>query len=314
MNADLTWEPDILAGFEAAPLQQATLVRAQRVPGQPKGVILHVHGFNDYFFQDHLAEVLIDAGYVFYAVDLRAAGRSERPELIPHYVGNLREHAEDLAEASQVIRELHPDLPLVVHAHSTGGLTASLWAHAYRNAAGSKEGPDGLILNSPFFEIPGSVFARVGAAVTGPTLGRIRPMTALKPGPSIYATAQHVDQGGRWQFDRGLKRTDGLSTRLGWLRTVRLAQARVDRGLDIHAPVLLAVSGASSHNDPELLDSTDSVLDVRAIAARADKLGNDVTLSKIDGAVHDLALSDTEPRELYFAAIIDWLDHKLETR
>jgi len=314
----LEWQPDILTGYSAAPLTEATLVKVDASPdltalglAQPKGVILHVHGFNDYFFQTHFAEESLKNGYLFYAVDLRNAGRSLKGDQIPHYVEHLRQHAEDLAEASQTIRELHPDLPLIVHAHSTGGLTASLWAHAYRNTDGVKSGPDALVLNSPFFEIPGSFFARMGARITGPTIGRIRPTYGLQPGPSIFATGQHVDHGGRWDFDQNLKRTSGLSARFGWLRAVRAAQTRVDRGLHIHVPILLATSARSSHQDPDLVDSTDTVLDVRAMAARADSLGDDVTLVRIDDAVHDLTLSADKPRTQFFDALFTWLDKSL---
>ena len=316
MGPKLEWRPDILPGYHQAPLSHATLVRADGEPKAPEGVILHVHGFNDYFFQDHFAQACVDAGYLFYAIDLRDAGRSligSKPnDVIPHYTTNFREYAEDIAEASATIRAAHPDLKLTVHAHSTGGLTASLWAHAYRNASGAKAGPDALVLNSPFFEVPGSIFARVGARVSGPTMGRLRPLVALAEGPSIYATAQHKDNGGRWDFDQNLKRTAGLPARLGWLRAVRLAQARVDRGLLIHSPILIAVSTASSSgSDPELRDATDTVLDVRSMAARADKLGDDVTLLRIEGAVHDLALSADQPRLQYFDALFSWLSDKL---
>jgi len=306
----------MLPGYSAAPLSAATLVRADASPGSlgatsVKGVVLHVHGFNDYFFQTHFAEACLKHGYLFYAVDLRNAGRSEKPDSIPHYVPHLRLHGEDLAEAAQAIRQLHPDLPLVVHAHSTGGLTASLWAHAYRNADGIKAGPDAIVLNSPFFEIPGSYFARLSARLAGPTLGRLRPTTGLQPGPSIFATIQHVDNGGRWEFDQSLKRTSGLAARFGWLRAVRAAQTRVDRGLHINAPVLLATSKKSSHNDPELADSTDSVLDVHAMAARVNNLGDNVTLVQIKDAVHDLTLSADKPRQQFFDAMFSWLDNSL---
>jgi alpha-beta hydrolase superfamily lysophospholipase len=301
----------MLPGFHFSKLQHATLVRADQAPQVARGVILHLHGFNDYFFQDHFAKACVEAGYYFYAVDIRNAGRSLTADQVPHFVTNFRQYAEDLAEASQAVRAEHPDLPLVVHAHSTGGLTASLWAHAYRNAEGSAAGPDALVLNSPFFEIPGSFFKRVSAKAASPTLGRWKPLFGLEAGPSIYATHQHIDNGGRWYFDQNLKRTAGLEARMGWLRAARVAQARVDRGLLIHCPVLLAVSAASSHNDPELVDTTDTVLDVRAIAARAEKLGRDVTHLRIDNAVHDLTLSADEPRNKFFDAMFSWLQKSL---
>ncbi|MEK8228945.1 hypothetical protein NKG05_27735 [Oerskovia sp. M15] len=82
-----------------------------RSGAQPAGVFLHVHGYNDYFFQEHLARAVEDAGYVFFAVDLRAAGRSLRPGQVPHFVEDLREPATDLSVAVAVVRGLHPVCP-----------------------------------------------------------------------------------------------------------------------------------------------------------------------------------------------------------
>jgi alpha-beta hydrolase superfamily lysophospholipase len=277
----------------------------------PKGVILHVHGYNDYFFQDHFAHAMEQAGYLFYAVDLRAAGRSLAASQIPHYVTDFHEPASDLAAAAQTVREMHPDLPLIVHAHSTGGLTAVLWAHAYRHETGVKAPPDGIVLNAPFFEVPGTIFKRAGAWAAAP-VGRLRPTTALASGPSLYATAMLAENGGRWSFDPALKKPDGQPIRLGWLRAVRAAQSRVDQGLDVQGQVLLAASTASSHNAPVLLDSTDTVLDVSAIVSRAEKIGNNVTVLQIPGAVHDLTLSDDIPRNMYFTKLVEWLNKCLK--
>lgn len=313
VGAPEDWQPDILPGFAQRPVEAATLVKHLNQPEAPKGVVLHVHGYNDYFFQTHFAEALTDAGYAFYAVDLRNAGRSLKEGGIAHFTTDLHQPAGDLAAAAQAVRTAHPDLPLVVHAHSTGGLIAALWAHAYRNETGVKAPPEALVLDAPFFEVPGTFFKRAGAWAAAPA-GRLRPTTALSASPSAYTTAMHVSNGGRWSFDAALKNPDGVPIRLGWLRAVRAGQGRVDRGLDIQGAVLLAASAASSSShDSDLLDSTDTVLDVSAITSRADKLGANVTVLQIPGAVHDLTLSADEPRLKYFTELIDWLDKCIST-
>ena len=45
--------------------------------------MLYLHGWNDYFFQTHVADYLTDLGYDFYAVELRRYGRSLRPRATP---------------------------------------------------------------------------------------------------------------------------------------------------------------------------------------------------------------------------------------
>jgi len=44
----------------------ATLVR-RRATAPTRRAVLYVHGFNDYFFQTHLADFYIDHGFDFYA-------------------------------------------------------------------------------------------------------------------------------------------------------------------------------------------------------------------------------------------------------
>jgi alpha-beta hydrolase superfamily lysophospholipase len=317
----LHWRVDDLLGdpFQRAPLGEATLVRLRPGPDDvaaARGAVLHVHGYNDYFFQAYVARAFADAGYLFHAVDLRAAGRSLRPGQLPHYVPDLRDQATDVARAARTLRREYPGLPLVVHAHSTGGLTTSLWAHAHRHATGAAAGPDALVLDSPFLALPGSSFQRaVGTAVLD-RLGHLRPLTALSHGPSYYATALLAANGGRWHFDTRLKRPEGQPLRAGWLRAVGRAQARVARGLAISCPVLLAVSGASSRDAPgnPLVGSTDTVLDVERIVALAPRLGRDVTVLRVEGGVHDLALSADGPRQEYLDGVLAWLPTVIKER
>ena len=51
--------------------------------------MLYLHGWNDYFFQTHLADAFAALGFDFYALDLRRYGRSLRN-------GHLRGFITDL--------------------------------------------------------------------------------------------------------------------------------------------------------------------------------------------------------------------------
>jgi alpha-beta hydrolase superfamily lysophospholipase len=305
----LEWTPDVLLGsaFESAPLGEATLVRAVFRPARPRAAVLHVHGYNDYFFQDHLARAVVDAGYASYAVDLRRAGRSLRPGDVPHFTTSLRELAEDIDAAAGTVRTLEPGAPLVVHAHSTGGLTTSMWAHTFRDEPG--RAPDLIVLDSPFLNLHAAGLLRVVNAGVVEVLGRTRPMAVLSTSPSMYATYQLRANGGRWDFDTTLKRPEGVPARAGWLRAVVRAQARLARGLDIPCPVLVATSAASGPDSPDnpLLDAQDTILDVGLIEARAKRLGDRVDQLVVEGGVHDLTLSADGPRTAYLEAMFTWV-------
>ncbi|MBL0888918.1 alpha/beta hydrolase [Myceligenerans sp. I2] len=281
----------------------------------PRAAVVHVHGYNDYFFQEHLAHAFTRAGYAFHAVDLRAAGRSLRPDQVPHFVGDLREQAADIDEAACAVRELHPGIPLVVHAHSTGGLTAALWAHARRETLpdGSFQGPDLLALNSPFLDLPGTLFDRTVGTWILRIAAPASPHRVITNGRSEYATHLLAANGGRWEFDTRLKKPEGQPTLALWMRAVRRVQMQVARGLRIPVPVLVARSDSSGPDqaDNPLLDTQDTVLDVDQIARRTRRLGEDVTPLVVPGGVHDLSLSAHGPRTDYLGKLFAWLEERL---
>ncbi|MFD2795425.1 alpha/beta hydrolase [Promicromonospora vindobonensis] len=313
----LGWRTDRLLGepFQETPMGPATLVRYPHPDDAPppRAAVIHVHGYNDYFFQDHVARAFAAAGYAFYAVDLRAAGRSLQPDQLPHFVMDLREQATDIAATARTVRALEPGLPLVVHAHSTGGLTAALWAHAHRNAAGADAGPDLLVLDSPFLDLQAPHWKRTFGTRVLDTVGHLAATAVVSDGPSRYAEHLLAANGGRWTFDTTLKRPEGVPSRVAWFVAVRRGQARVAAGLDIACPVLLARSDSSGPDtlDNPLLDAQDTVLDVRQMAALVPCLGQDVTELVVPGGVHDLTLSADGPREAYLAGMLEWTNSRV---
>ena len=277
-----------------------TLVRPVEQPPTPRGVVVHLHGYNDYFFQAHLARAFSAAGWAFLAVDARRCGRSWREDEVPHYQADLREQADDLGVGVRIARELFGGVPVVVHGHSTGGLVAALWAHAHR----ARGGPDALVLNSPFLSVTNS-WIRPLADRALLTIARRTPLRVLFAEPSRYA-GRLLD---RWEFDPTLKSPDGVPARAAWLAAVRAGQQRVARGLAVQVPVLLAHSTRSGQDLPDDpgLDSADTVLDVVPMARLGLTIGPRVSEVAIDGGVHDLCLSTDRPRAHYLQAVTDFL-------
>lgn len=303
------WEQrDLVVGEDEHGPVLATLVRSVAVPAAERlhGAVLHVHGFNDYFFQAHVAPEWEERGWAVHAVDLRGCGRSMRPGRLPHFVTDLTEYAADLSAAARAVLRESGARRLVVVGHSTGGLTAALWSHALRRVGV----PSALVLNSPWFDLNARWFHRVVSTRVLDVVGPLDPTRVVASGPSAYSHHLHVDHGGRWDYDLALKPSAGFPVRAGWLRAVRRGQARLAQGLRIPCPVLVLSSDASGPNrlDNPDLDRQDTVLDVAAIALRAPLLGPDVTYVPVPGGVHDLSLSAPGPRERYLATVLDWLD------
>jgi alpha-beta hydrolase superfamily lysophospholipase len=128
-----TWSPDFLDGYETTELALpgvepaadeppdvdpvATLIR-KTSDQVGRGAILYLHGWNDYFFQTHLADYMTEIGYEFYALDLRRYGRSLRPGQLRGFITNLDDYSVELDAAANLIAADHDRLLLM--GHSTG--------------------------------------------------------------------------------------------------------------------------------------------------------------------------------------------------
>jgi alpha-beta hydrolase superfamily lysophospholipase len=302
----LRWHTDFLDGYETADLELpgvvpaagepddvelvATLIR--RLPSGSRRAVLYLHGWNDYFFQTHLADYLSDLGLDFYAIDLRRYGRSLRRGHLRGFITNLDDYALELDAAADVIAADHDQLVLM--GHSTGGLIAALWA------ARNPERVHGLVLNSPWLDLQGSALVRTLGSPVIDALGSRAPTSALRlPDPGFYARTLHTALGGEWDYDLDLKSTPSPPIRVGWLRAILIGHQRVAAGLDIQAPVLVLASTGTdfARRWHEGLRVVDTVLDVEQIAARAVRLGRHVTVVRIPEGLHDLVLSAPHVRK-----------------
>ncbi|MBT0993292.1 alpha/beta hydrolase [Cellulomonas sp. DKR-3] len=287
----------------------ATLVHRAATPARThRRAVLYLHGFVDYFFHPHLADALDAADWDLYALDLRDYGRSIREGRRPNHVRELATYAEEIDAAVAVLHAEHDEVALL--GHSTGGLVAALWADARPGRV------DAVVLNSPWLDLRGSWFERTLLTWALRPVGRVAPGLVVGHIAPHYGRALHRDTGGEWDYDLAWKPHEGFPARAGFIRTVRLSQARVAHGLHVEAPVLVLTSDASGPDDREhdALLTTDSVLDVAHMAARAPLLGDDVTLVVVPGGAHDLALSAAPARERYLAEVVGFLDARLPRR
>ncbi len=282
----------------------ATLVRAEPVADEETAV-LYVHGYVDYFFQRELAAFHQRRGMAFYALDLRKAGRSLRPHQTPYFARDLTEYYEEIDRAVAMIRAAGHER-VILHAHSTGGLTAALWAHDRRHGGG----PDALILNSPFFDLDLPEPARRAADALLAVLAPRRPYQRIPRGLSgLYAQSIHRDHRGEWDFDLTLKPVSGAPIRAGWLHAVRRGHRRLHAGLAVAVPALVMSSTATSRPSAwdDVLLRSDSVLDAHRIARWAPAVGPHVTVVRIQDGMHDLVLSAPPVRARAYAEIERWM-------
>ncbi|MBL0886683.1 alpha/beta hydrolase [Myceligenerans indicum] len=317
------WMSDVLDGFEQLTLDLepdeegdvvATLVRRIRPGETDAGIdLLYVHGWNDYFFQAHLADFWESLGVRFHALDLRKYGRSIRDGQTLNYVADLATYDEDIDAALTAIGHGSPSAGgtrrLLLMGHSTGGLTLSLWASRYPGRA------SGLVLNAPWLELLGG---EAGRRVLQPSM---RAAAAINPrGPvvyydrGIYSRAVSAEYGGEWTYDTQWRSDQGRRPTPAWMAAVLRGHDQVAHGLTIDAPVLVLLSARSTvpNRWTEETRRTDTVLDVMAVARRVPSLGRVTTLVWLDGAVHDVTLSAAHVREVVWRETARWFRGYLE--
>jgi alpha-beta hydrolase superfamily lysophospholipase len=318
---DIQWKPDILGdGYTQTVLDlgtdpdgegqvDAVLVRREPRDGEAtQGAVLYVHGFSDYFFQTELADFFAERGLAFYALDHRKSGRARRPGHTAHYVSDLALYDDELERSLAIVADAHPGLPVVVAAHSTGGLIVALWLDR-RRAAGRVAPVVGLVLNSPWFDLQGKPALRGPVTQALRVLSKAQPFRVFKAAPGVYGQTLHTSGTGEWDFDLALKPLEGFPVSIGWLNAVRRGQARLHRGLDVGVPSLVLRSTKSDFSGQytDLSDNADTVLDVTQIARWAGCLGSETTVVPVEGARHDVFLSLPASRERAYAAVGTWL-------
>lgn len=284
----------------------ATLVHRPAVGGPTGRAVLHVHGFADYFFQAEYGDWWAERGYDVYALDLRKYGRSLRPGQTPNFVADLSEHHAELDAAWDLIVRRDGHSHVVGSGHSTGGLTLPLWCEERQPGELA-----GMVLNSPWLDLRGSVLLRTIGTAAIDRLGAAQPLRIIPRKVSgLYSTALHRDLEGEWDYDLDWKPLTSFPVYAGWLRAVRRAHARLHRGIDVGVPVLVLSSDRSS--DPDLMGedvrSTDIVLDVEQIRRWSTALSRHVTYVAVPGAMHDVVLSRPPVRAAVYQQIGRWHD------
>ena len=298
----------------------ATLVRytPQRMRWfwEPRGAasgadVLYVHGWSDYFFNPELAgsglprarasspSTCASTGAACGPVRRRATSRTS-PTTTPI---SRRRSARWATVQTDDVGDIR-SRPLILLGHSTGGLTLSLWSARHPGRAAA------LVLNSPWLEFQGS---RIGREVLTPVISWGARTNPMGPMPNVdlgfYTRTVSKEFDGEWEYSHEWRPERGFTVYPAWLTAILAGHATVAAGIDVGAPVLTLLSARSTIQprwDPAML-TTDIVLVVENIAQRSLKLGPQVSVAWIDGALHDVFLSRQPARAQAYASIYRWL-------
>ena len=283
----------------------ATLINSNALHHTKKAV-LYIHGYIDYFFQDHMAERFNREGYNFYAVDLRKYGRSLLEHQHPNYCSDIKEYYPDIeVSINEIIKDGNDNITLL--GHSTGGLITALWVNdCQKNFPEIKY----VVLNSPFLEFNTFEFKRSFIVPVAGMISKIFPYISKSNEISPhYARSIHKSFEGEWDFDLQLKPEEGFPLYFAWLRAIHKAHTRIKKGLHIDIPILV-MSSSYSYNGKYWCDCCrckDTVLNVAEIRHYSHNLGKNVSITEIEGALHDIFLSEKTIREKSFEIMFNWL-------
>lgn len=312
-HAQVTYFADILGnGFKQATIVQpadyegsvtCTIIKKQ-TPEKSNKAVLYVHGFNDYFFQEEMAERYIEEGYNFYAVDLRKYGRSF---LANQKFNNVRDLSEYFADIDTVLSVMKAEgsEKILLSGHSTGGLIISLYA-AERNG---KEMFDAILLNSPFFDLNVKSVLKKTAIPVIVKRAEKHPETTISAGLTpLYGESLHKDAHGEWTYNLGWKPHIAPPVNFGWIRAIHLGQLKLSQGLQIDKPVLVlhSVKSIDEKKWSDVMFTGDAVLNVEEIARQAQNIVGQYSIQAIQGGMHDLILSRKPVREEVYSTIFNW--------
>jgi len=264
--------------------------------------ILYVHGYIDYFFQTELADHFNEWGFNFYAVDLRKYGRSMMPHQKANFTRDMNEYFPDLDAAIAKIKS-DGNTETLLMGHSTGGLLTPLYL-----AAQNDNYIKGLLLNSPFFDLNIPNLLRKVIALPM-WLGKKFENFSIDFLPQHYPISLHKDYKGEWDFNTDWKPIVNFPFYFTWMRAIRLAQLKLQSGLNIKVPILVMHSDKSykGRKWSDKVKEQDAVLDVEHIAKFADVIGENVTKVEVKGAVHDMVLSKPEVRKIVYSEMYNWM-------
>ncbi|PJF32040.1 MAG: hypothetical protein CUN52_01990 [Phototrophicales bacterium] len=98
----------------------------------PKAVILIVHGIAEHIGRyDHVAHVLVEAGFAVYGYDHRTHGKSDgQPR---SYIHPFTKAVDDLGLVVNHVRQENPTKKLFIYGHSMGSLISNLYVLKYQD-------------------------------------------------------------------------------------------------------------------------------------------------------------------------------------
>lgn len=304
------WLKDRVAGGRYRSFDGTELQYYRAIPDAPKGTVVFVHGFCEFFGKFHeVCYDFFDSGYAVFFLEQRGHGHSDRavPESDRVHVESFDNYVEDLhgfleqiviPEMTKVPAENGKDrLPLFLYAHSMGGAVSALFLEKYPSIFKA------AVLSSPMLKMKfGTVpvwqvrLLMFWSRIAG---WKNRPM----PGFTPWSDRPDFEHSGslskaRYDYQFRLRCEDGQCRTNGgtysWGRAaVHAVQRLQEQAGSVKIPVLICQAGRDAWVDNDGQNT---------FAAKA---GN-VSIIRFPEAKHEIYASDGQILADYYKAILDF--------
>lgn len=253
--------------------------------GPPKAIAIVAHGYSEHIGRyHHVIEALNQHNYVVFMLDHRGHGESEGPRAC---VEKFDYFVDDLHLLVQKAQRAYPDLPLLMVAHSMGGLIGTLYAIRYESYL------DGLVLSGPGLHIGDDVPTYLKAI--SKYLAKFFPNFPLLPKTGgLLSRDPEVEP--RFRADP-LSYNGGLKCRMGYELMIAAQQACDQMG-QLSLPLLIM------HGSADKLVNPSGSKQLYAEAQSADK-----TLKLWPDYFHEIF--NELGKEEVLAFMLEWLDQRV---
>jgi len=254
--------------------------------GAPKAVAVVLHGYGEHMGRySHVVEALNQHDYVVFMLDHRGHGESEGARAC---VEKFNYFVEDLHLLVQKAQTAYPGLPLLMVAHSMGGLIGTAYAIRYESYL------DGLVLSGPalhvgddvptYLKIISKYFAKFLPNL--PVLPKANGVLSRDPEVERQFRADPLCYNGR------------LKSRMGYEFMIA-AQQTCDKMRQLSLPLLIM------HGSADKLTNPSGSKQLYAEAQSADK-----TLKLWPDYFHELF--NEVGKEEVFAFMLEWLNKRVK--
>lgn len=252
----------------------------------PKAIVQIVHGLGEYSTRyKNVIDVLVPAGYIIYASDLRGHGKSEGTR---GFVNKFDIYVEDQKIFNDLIREKESEkLPIFLLGHSMGSIISRIFAATYPDKM------DGLVLSGAGTKVGGAPNFFIVAMAK--LLSILTPKSTTSPG--ITGEDVSHDPEVIKNYDEDPQILKNITYRLA--AELFKGNNKANKATpDIQVPTLVQFG-----SEDKLILHGDELEDLLQV--------DDKTLKKYDGLRHEVYNETKKERDKVIGDLLDWLNNHI---